>query len=63
MVIEYSAEQIRTALVDAVRDDEPQEVCDSLARLLAIHYPAEFERLQLALAISQLLEETDHAHP
>ena len=53
---EFTAKQIQDALIKAIRDGEPTSITDSLATLLAIHYPQEFERLSLAVDLAALLE-------
>jgi hypothetical protein len=54
MTCEFTAEQIRNALIEAFRDGEPDDLKYSLAKLLAIHYPDEYVRLQVALFIDQM---------
>lgn len=55
MSFEFTAEQIRSALMKAIEDDEPDEIKQSLAAMLAIHYPEEFDAIRLALDLVAIL--------
>jgi hypothetical protein len=55
MTCEFTAKQITDALIDAFRDDEPDELKESLAKLLAIHYPEDFLKFQAVLEASRYL--------
>jgi len=52
---EYSADQLVESIMKATTAGNP-EAAQGLSTLLAIHYPAEFERFRLAVQLAQLLK-------
>jgi hypothetical protein len=52
---EFTAKQITTALLDGIREGQPDSLLESLLALLALHYPDDLKNLNIALALA------DHA--
>jgi hypothetical protein len=49
---EYTAEQIIESLLQAIRDDESDSVKEGLIGLLMVHYPDDFQRLDIAARLA-----------